>query len=76
MASRARSRSSCRAAIVMELAQSPTLATQRVATFSQRPDLRAADRIAWTTGRFSPRAKQEMGTAGWKVREGMDGAQK
>jgi hypothetical protein len=48
--------------------------TQRVGTFAQRGDLRATDRIAWVSGKSSPRASQEMGAAGWKIREGMDAA--
>jgi hypothetical protein len=28
------------------------------------------------TGKFSPRASEAMGAAGWKIREGMDAAQK
>lgn len=49
---------------------------QRMGTFAKRPDLRAPTRIAWITGKFSPRAAKEMEAAGWKTREGMDSGRK
>ena len=49
---------------------------QRLSTFAKRPDLRAPNRIAWITGKFSPRATQEMEAAGWKTREGVDPGKK
>jgi len=45
---------------------------QRLSTFRNRADLKAPTRIAWITGRFSPRAAKEMQAAGWKLREGQD----
>jgi len=48
-----------------------------MATFAQCADLRSTDRIvAWVSSKLSPRASPEMGAAGWKIREGMDAAQK
>src|SRR5262249_35594213 len=43
--------------------------TERVAMFSQRPDLRTKDRTAWIRGIVSPRAKAELTAAGWTIRE-------
>jgi len=43
--------------------------TERVSTFSQRPDLRVKDRTVWLTGQASPRARQELTAAGWMLRE-------
>jgi len=43
--------------------------TERVATFAQRPDLRAKDRTAWIRGIASPRTKSELTAAGWTIRE-------
>ena len=46
--------------------------TERVAGFATRPDVAAANsRELWLTGRLSPRARQELATLGWTVREGV-----
>jgi hypothetical protein len=46
--------------------------TERVAGFASRPDVVAAkNRHLWLTGRLSPRARQELASGGWTVREGV-----
>lgn len=50
--------------------------SQRISTFAKRPDLQAATRTAWITGKFSARAAQELEAAGWKTREGGDPGRK
>ena len=43
--------------------------TERVARAADRPDLKAAKRVAWLSGRMSPRAKKEFSQRGWSVEE-------
>jgi len=43
--------------------------TARVAAISERDDIRAPTRIAWLSGRVSPRARREFAARGWTVEE-------
>jgi hypothetical protein len=43
--------------------------TERSARVAQRPDLQAPKRIAWLSGRMSPRARKEFAARGWIVDE-------
>ena len=43
---------------------------ERTDRFSQREDLKAAERVVLLTGKMSPRARQEIRARGWKVVEG------
>ena len=43
--------------------------TERVAGFAKKPDLSAADREIWLTGRLSPRARQELTRLHWVTHE-------
>jgi hypothetical protein len=43
--------------------------TERVARFANREDLRAPERIAWISGRYSPRAWHELEKRGWSLFE-------
>lgn len=51
--------------------------TERMSLFARRSELQAKRRLAWITGDFSPRAKQELEAAGWTLRAGVEsGAQR
>jgi len=43
--------------------------TERMGRTAQREDLKAAKKIAWLSGRMSPRAKKEFAQRGWAVEE-------
>jgi hypothetical protein len=43
--------------------------TERSARVAQREDIKAAKRIAWLSGRMSPRARKEFSERGWVVDE-------
>jgi hypothetical protein len=43
--------------------------TERAGRFAQRDDLKAPTRIAWLSGRTSPRAQKEFTARGWRIDE-------
>jgi hypothetical protein len=43
--------------------------TERSGRVAQREDLKAAKRVAWLSGRMSPRARKEFTQRGWVVDE-------
>lgn len=43
---------------------------ERVDRFARRADLAAKQRSVWITGRFSERARSELGREGWQVHDG------